>query len=71
MRSGRKIEEMKEKRRMTVNAGFGAESRHRKRRDPEGDCGHQRATDEPVSCFDGKMFLGSSTLNSTRILALE
>jgi hypothetical protein len=44
--SGRKISEMKKKRRMTANAGFGAESRNRNRRDPEGDCGHQRAMEE-------------------------
>jgi hypothetical protein len=37
--SGRKISEMKKKRRMTANAGFDAESRNRNRRDAEGDCG--------------------------------
>jgi hypothetical protein len=37
---------MKKKRRMTANAGFGAESRNRNRRDPEGDCGHQKAMEE-------------------------
>jgi hypothetical protein len=52
---------MKKKRRMTANAGFGAESRNRNRRDPEGDCGHQRAIEEfanivePVSPFDDKI----------------
>jgi hypothetical protein len=59
--SGWKISEMKKKPRMTANAGFSAESRNRNRRDPEGDCGHQRAVEEfagiiaPVSPFDDKM----------------
>jgi hypothetical protein len=59
--SGRKISEMKKKRRMTTNAGFGAESRNRTRRDSEGDCGYQRAIEEfaniveAVSPFDDKM----------------
>jgi hypothetical protein len=44
--SGRKMSKMKKKRRMTTNAGFGAEYRNRNRHDPEGDCGHQRAVEE-------------------------
>jgi hypothetical protein len=52
---------MKKMHHMTANAGFGAESRNRNRRDLEGDCRHQRAIEEfanivePISAFDDKM----------------